>query len=464
MRQGRAEVEQRTMDLQSFRRYIVLTIGLGFVLCSGCATANRPATLPNPVVPLLKFKAHSEYYGPLKTFGEAYAQVKKNYVDEVSHPQLIPAAIKGIDKWLASQKKSYAKPALDSPASSRQETGALEWFIAAYVSLQRETEVEPRELGYAAINGMMKGLDPSCSLLRPDMYAEMQRETKSSFGAIGVQIDIRDGRLVVIAPIEGGPADRAGIQTGDVISKLNNEATQGLNLMEVVRHMRGPVGSKLIVTLERKERQEPLIIEFVREPIKIESVKARIVDGTIGYIRLIQFQESTPKKLEHTLQTFREQNIQALILDLRNNPGGLLTSAVGVAEQFLPQGRLIVTLQGRDGRKDQYVARNKQLFGDFPIVVLVNQGTVAGSEIVAAALQDWERALIIGTPTFGKGTVQTILPLSDGAGMRLTTARFYTPKGRLISETSKIQPDFLVEEKSGTDAPLSLAVETIKNK
>jgi len=246
--------ESRAMDLQSFRGCLLLAVGLVFFLCGGCATPNRPTPLPNPIVPLLNTKTHSEFYGPLETFGETYARIKKYYVDEVSHPQLIPAAIKGMDKWVSSQNKSYANPALVSPASSGGETEALKWFIAAYGSLQQETDAEPKELGYAAIEGMMKGLDPDCSLLTPDMYREMQRETKSSFGSIGVQIGIREGRLVVIAPIEGGPAHRAGIQTGDVIANLNNEAIEGLNLMEVGFFKIFPVHHIFFVSLSLKRQ------------------------------------------------------------------------------------------------------------------------------------------------------------------------------------------------------------------
>jgi carboxyl-terminal processing protease len=210
--------------------------------------------------------------------------------------------------------------------------------------------------------------------------------------------------------------------------------------------MRGPKGTKVSLTIQREGASEPLIFTLVRDIIKIESVKSKVLEKSIAYIRLTQFQESTAKDLSKAIKSLREQKLQGTILDLRNNPGGLLTAAVDVSEQFLPAGKLIVYIKGRDGRKDEYLSRSKDTPDEQPMIVLVNEGSASASEIVAGALQDWGRAAIIGTTTFGKGSVQTILPLADGSGLRLTTAKYYTPKGRSIQSTG-ITPDIVVKPK-----------------
>ncbi|TAJ29840.1 MAG: S41 family peptidase, partial [Nitrospirae bacterium] len=221
-------------------------------------------------------------------------------------------------------------------------------------------------------------------------------------------------------------------------------ATKDLTLMEAVQKMRGPKGSKVALTIQRDGTPDPLVFTLVRDTIKIESVKSKVIEGNIAYVRLTQFQESTGKDLSRVLKQFREQKLQPTILDLRNNPGGLLTSAVEVSEQFVASGKLIVYIKGRDGRKDEYLSRMKEQPEEYPLIVLVNEGSASASEIVAGALQDWGRAVIIGTTTFGKGSVQTILPLADGSGLRLTTAKYYTPKGRSIQSTG-ITPDIVVK-------------------
>jgi carboxyl-terminal processing protease len=282
--------------------------------------------------------------------------------------------------------------------------------------------------------------------MTPDMYKEIQVETKGEFGGVGIQIGVKENRLAVIAPIEGTPAHKAGIQAGDFITKVNDETTKDLTLMDAVHKMRGPKGTKVSLTIQREGTTDPLVFTLVRDIIKIESVKSKVIEKNIAYVRLTQFQESTAKDLTRALKQFREQKLQGTILDLRNNPGGLLTAAVDVSEQFLPSGKLIVYIKGRDGRKDEYLSRAKDLPEEAPMIVLVNEGSASASEIVAGALQDWGRAMIIGTTTFGKGSVQTILPLADGSGLRLTTAKYYTPKGRSIQSTG-ITPDLVVKPK-----------------
>jgi carboxyl-terminal processing protease len=307
-------------------------------------------------------------------------------------------------------------------------------------------EVKPKDLVQGAIRGMLSTLDPHSAYMTPEMYKEIQVETRGEFGGVGIQIGIKDNRLAVIAPIEGTPAQKAGIRAGDFIIKVNEETTKDLTLLDAVQRMRGAKGTKVTLTIQRDGTPDPLVFTLIRDIIKIESVKFKIIDDNIGYIRLTQFQESTAKDLSRVLKKYREQKTQATILDLRNNPGGLLTSAVEVSEQFVGPSKLIVSIKGRDGRKDEYLSRSKEPAEDTPMIVLVNEGSASASEIVAGALQDWGRALVVGTQTFGKGSVQTIVPLADGSGLRLTTAKYYTPKGRSI-QTTGIAPDIVVKPK-----------------
>ncbi len=320
-------------------------------------------------------------------------------------------------------------------------------------------ETKSKDLVQGAIRGMLSTLDPHSAYMTPEMYKEMQVETKGEFGGVGIQIGVKENRLAVIAPIEGTPAFRAGIKAGDYITKVNDEPTKDLTLMDAVQKMRGPRGTKVNLTIQRDGTPDPLMFSLVRDTIKIESVKYKVIDNTIGYVRLTQFQEATGKDLSRALKHFKEQKVQGTILDLRNNPGGLLTAAVDVSEQFVGNGKLIVYTKGREGKKDEWFSKTKETLEDSPMIVLVNEGSASASEIVAGALQDWGRAVIVGSTSFGKGSVQTILPLGDGSGLRLTTAKYYTPKGRSIQSTG-ITPDIVVKaqqqvaakEKDGKEA------------
>lgn len=304
-------------------------------------------------------------------------------------------------------------------------------------------ETKVKDLVQGAIRGMLSTLDPHSAYMTPEMYKEMQVETKGEFGGVGIQIGVKENRLAVIAPIEGTPAYRAGIKAGDYITKVNDETTKDLTLMDAVQKMRGPKGTKVNLTIQRDGTADPLQFTLVRDTIKIESVKSKVLDN-IGYIRLTQFQEATGRDLGRVLKQFKEQKLQSTILDLRNNPGGLLTAAVEVSEQFLPNGKLVVYTKGRESKKDEWFAKGKDQMDDAPMIILVNEGSASASEIVAGALQDYGRAVIVGTTSFGKGSVQTILPLGDGSGLRLTTAKYYTPKGRSIQSTG-ITPDIVVK-------------------
>ena len=308
-------------------------------------------------------------------------------------------------------------------------------------------ETQTKDLVLGALRGMLAGLDPHSSYMTQDMFKEMQVETKGEFGGLGIQIGIKNNRLTVIAPIEDTPAHAAGIQPGDVIVKVDDTPTKDLTLMEAVQRMRGARGTSVKLTVEREGTETPLEFTLTRDIIKIQSVRSKLLEGNIGYVRISQFQESTADDLTGAIDKFVPKDIQGMILDLRNNPGGLLTAAVGVSEQFLDAGRLVVSIQGRNGKKDEYRARTTSKNYQYPMIILVNHGSASASEIVAAAMQDWGKAVIIGTKTFGKGSVQTILPLSDGSGLRLTTAKYYTPNGKSIHSIG-IQPDIVIEPKT----------------
>jgi carboxyl-terminal processing protease len=318
--------------------------------------------------------------------------------------------------------------------------------VLSIVQSQYVDEVPAKDIVYSAIKGTLRGLDPHSSFLDPEMYREMQVETTGSFGGLGIEITLRDDILTVVAPIDGTPAFRAGIQPGDRIVKIEGLSTKDMQLTDAVKRMRGKPGTKITITVVREGWAEPKDFEITREQIQVQSVRNQEIEPGIEYIRLRQFQERTASDMEGALEKFTKNGkIQGLVLDLRNNPGGLLTSAVEVAERFLEPGQLVVYTEGRVRNQNmRFQANARKIYSGFPIVVLVNQGSASASEIVAGALQDWGRGIVLGTTTFGKGSVQTIIPLSDGSGLRLTTAKYFTPKGRSIHGKG-VTPDIIVE-------------------
>jgi len=317
--------------------------------------------------------------------------------------------------------------------------------VMSIVENQYVDEVSPKELVYNAIKGTLRGLDPHSSFLDPDSYKEMQVETSGSFGGLGIEITLRDDILTVVSPIEGTPAYRAGLHSGDRILKIDGIATKDMQLADAVKRMRGKPGSKVTITVVREGWTEPQDFAIVREQIHIQSVRDQPLDDGIEYIKLRQFQEQTASDLDAVLEKAEKNGMKGLVLDLRNNPGGLLTSAVEVTEKFVDDGKLVVYTEGRIRNQNmRFTAHAKHPLIGVPMVVMVNQGSASASEIVAGALQDWGRAIVLGTQSFGKGSVQTIIPLSDGSGLRLTTAKYYTPKGRSIHGKG-ITPDIIVE-------------------
>ena len=328
------------------------------------------------------------------------------------------------------------------------------------VQNQYVDEVPPKDLIYSAIKGTLRGLDPHSSFLDPDSYREMQVETSGSFGGLGIEITLKDDILTVVAPIDGTPAYRAGLHTGDRILKIDGLSTKDMQLADAVKRMRGKPGSKVTISVVREGWSEPKDFDIVREQIRVQSVKTVELGEGVEYLKLRQFQEQSPHDLESALEKCSKNGMKALILDLRNNPGGLLTAAVEVSEKFIDDGKLVVYTEGRVRNQNmRFSAHAKRGYSQMPMVVMVNQGSASASEIVAGALQDWGRATIVGTQTFGKGSVQTIIPLSDGSGLRLTTAKYFTPKGRSIHGKG-ITPDVVVEvpkEPTPKDRPLPSA-------
>lgn len=314
-------------------------------------------------------------------------------------------------------------------------------------------EVKDKDIVYAAIKGILESLDPHSSFLPPDMYKEMQTDTKGEFGGIGIEITIKDGFPTVITPIEDTPAFKAGMKAGDHIVKIDGKNTKNMSLMDVVKLIRGPKGKAVTLTVAREGAQGLKEYTVVRDTIQVKSVKYRMLSDDYGYIRLAQFQEKTSKDLDNALKELDKANkgkaLKGLVLDLRNDPGGLLEQAVEVSDKFLSEG-LIVSIEGRAGKRNpedgkmKFYAQKKGIKYTGPMVVLVNEGSASASEIVAGALQDYKRAVIVGTKSFGKGSVQTIFPLGDGSAVRLTTAKYYTPRGRSI-QSEGIVPDITVE-------------------
>ena len=305
-------------------------------------------------------------------------------------------------------------------------------------------EVKTKDLVYGAIKGMLSSLDPHSSFLNPEAFKEMQAETKGEFGGIGIQIGVKEGILTVIAPIEDTPAYRAGLKAGDKIIKINNESARDMSLHDAVTKMRGAPKTSVTITILREGWKETKDFTLIREIIKIKSVKSKLLEDGIGYVKINQFQEQTADDLSTALEKLKQEKMNSLILDLRNNPGGLLNSAVSVTSQFLPTNKLVVYIKGKKGDRAEYNTTDERPSYDVPMIVLVNEGSASASEIVAGALKDWNRAVILGAKTFGKGSVQSVIPLSDGSGLRLTTAIYYTPKGTSIQATG-IVPDILVK-------------------
>jgi len=331
-------------------------------------------------------------------------------------------------------------------------------------------DVKPKEMIYGALDGMLSSLDSHSGFLTPEEFKELRTDAIGEFGGLGIKVTIRDNVLTVVSPLEDTPAHKAGIMPGDKIIRVDNESTKNFTLDDAVKRLRGLPGSEVKLVIIREGEKKLLDFTIKRAIIKIKSIKeAKMLKDKIGYIRIADFQQRTVRDLDRSLKQLLKKRMKYLILDLRNNPGGLLDSAVSVSEKFLKKGKLIVYTRGRiEQQKADFKSGAFRAYINFPMVILVNKGSASASEIVAGALADNQRAVIVGEATFGKGSVQTVIPMKDGSALRLTTSLYYTPSGKVIHKKG-ITPDLEVEItesdiKEKRDGQLQAAIELLKNR
>lgn len=360
-----------------------------------------------------------------------------------------------------------------APARSAVEDGfrqiALLVDILQTIREQYVDDVEQKTVVYGAAAGMARVLDPFSQFMEPAALKEMRTETQGQFGGLGIRIAVRDNWLTVITPMPDTPAYRLGVLPGDKIIQIENTSTQGMGVEDAVNLLRGKPGTKVTVHIAREGDKEPRVFTITREIIKIQSVRSVLVEPAIGYIRLSEFIETSAADLGKALKELKAKGMRSLVLDLRNNPGGLLSSAVDVSKLFLADGKLIVYTQGRVQPRQDFLADSRAPFGDVPLAVLVNGGSASASEIVTGAVQDHRRGVIIGSETFGKGSVQSVIPLEDGSALRLTVAKYYTPAGRSIHRDEKtkaggVTPDIVIAVSKETEAKLYAQADEIYSK
>ncbi len=361
-------------------------------------------------------------------------------------PRRLAAAVAAL--LLASPAVAADTPAASKPESKVDTYELLNLFGDVFERVRSDyvEQASDEQLIEAAINGMLSSLDPHSGYMNDKRFDEMKVQTQGSFGGLGIEVTMEGGLVKVVSPIDDTPAFKAGIEPGDLITQINGEQVLGMTLPDAVDKMRGPAGSDIKLTIRRADR-EPFEVSLTRSVIKIKSVRSRL-DGKVGYIRISSFSEQTDAGLQAAIDDLKKQaggQLQGFVLDLRNNPGGLLNQAVAVSDDFLEQGEIVSTRARKTEDAQRFNAKPGDLAGGLPIVVLINGGSASASEIVAGALQDHGRAILLGTKSFGKGSVQTIVPLSGHGAMRLTTARYYTPSGRSIQAVG-IEPDIIVEQ------------------
>ncbi len=309
-------------------------------------------------------------------------------------------------------------------------------------------DVDQAEVMDSAINGVLQSLDPYSAYMSPDLFKEMQTDTRGEFGGLGIEIGMEAGVVKVISPIDGTPAEKAGIKAGDYIVQIGEEQVQGKSLMEAVKLMRGPVGTSINLTVRRKGTKKPLEFRIIRKIIEVKSVNSEIIskEKNIGYLRLKSFNENSDNQFLESIKKFeKNKNIKGYVVDLRNNPGGLLTQAINITDFFLDDGEIVSTKGRKVSETRKFFAKQGDVIKGKPIVVLINNGSASASEILAGALKDHKRAIILGENSYGKGSVQSIIPLRNGGGMRLTISKYYLPSGKSISEVG-VTPDIFVEE------------------
>ena len=329
-------------------------------------------------------------------------------------------------------------------------------------------EIDQSKSMDSAINGLLQSLDPYSAYMSPEIFKEMQTETSGEFGGLGIEVSMESGVVKVISPIDDTPASRAGIKAGDFIVKINDNQVQGKSLSEAVDLMRGPVGSSIELTVRRRGEKKALTFNIVREIIQIKSVKAELIEKNIGYLRLTSFNENSAKQIKEEIKKFEDRkNVKAYILDLRNNPGGLLSQAITISNFFLDSGEIVSTKSRKSSENRKWFAKQGDLTNGKTLVVLINYGSASASEIVAGALKDHKRAILLGENSYGKGSVQSIMPLKNDGAIRLTVAKYYLPSGKSISEVG-VSPDIEINEetddfriKTKTDNQLNYAIKLL---
>ena len=330
-------------------------------------------------------------------------------------------------------------------------------------------EINQSESMDSAINGLLQSLDPYSAYMSPEIFDEMQTETSGEFGGLGIEVTMEAGVVKVISPIDDTPASRVGIKAGDYIVKIENIQVQGKTLSEAVDLMRGPIGSNIELTVRRRGEKKAITFNIIREIIKIQSVKADLLEDNIGYIRLTSFNENSSEQIKDKIKDLnKDQNIQSYILDLRNNPGGLLSQAIRISDFFLDNGEIVSTKSRQPSENRKWFAKEGDLIEGKTLIVLINYGSASAAEIVAGALKDHKRAIILGENSFGKGSVQSIIPLKNKGAIRLTVAKYYLPSGKSISEVG-VSPDIEINEegeefriKTKTDNQLNYAIKLLK--
>ena len=328
-------------------------------------------------------------------------------------------------------------------------------------------EVDQSDAMDAAINGVLQSLDPYSSYMSPETFKEMETETSGEFGGLGIEVGMEFGVVKVITPMDGSPAAKEGVKAGDYIVKIDGIQVQGKTLSEAVELMRGPVGSDLEITIRRKGEKKALVFKITREIIEVKSVKSKIIDNTVGYIRLTSFNENSSRQIRDKIKKFKNKKINKYVLDLRNNPGGLLSQAVKISDFFLDSGEIVSTKSRKSSENKKYFAKTGDLINGKTLLVLINYGSASASEIVAGALKEHKRAIVIGENSYGKGSVQSIIPLKNRGAIRLTISKYYLPSGKSISGTG-ITPDIEIAENSDefridteTDNQLEFAIKLL---
>ncbi len=378
--------------------------------------------------------------------------IKKSlvYVSVIAVAWLGILAGQTLTKRVVYLSMAHASPSVGKPevTSARDRYKNLELFqkVLSFVESNYVDEVKHKDLIHGAIKGMMETLDPHSNFLPPKIYKDMKVDTSGKFGGLGIEIGIRDNVLTIIAPIEDTPAWRAGLKPGDRIVKIDGESTKGMNLVEAVSKMRGKRGSDVTISIYRKGFEKIKDVSITRDIIKIQSVKSELLENGYGYIRLMSFNENAARDVGRAIQKLeKKEKLKGLVFDLRTNPGGLLDQAVEVTSLFIDKGVVVSTIGRNRDRKEIKHALKGKARKDFPVAILVNSSTASAAEIVAGALQDHGRAVVLGAPTFGKGSVQTVVELAKDMGLKLTVARYYTPSGRSIQEKG-VDPDIVLDQ------------------